>query len=105
VGPRRIQRGSIPSAVIDSSLAGPLEETITLHPAKRLIEGYGGSDLSPALRYLAEDQHVRAVVVITDGEIAYPPEAMPNELLWLVPASFPSAFDPPYGRVVAMEPV
>ena len=40
--------------------------------AERRIEGYGGSDLSPALRHLAWDQHVRAVVVITDGEIAYP---------------------------------
>jgi predicted metal-dependent peptidase len=71
--------------------------------AERRIEGYGGSDLSPALRHLAEDQHVRAVVVITDGEIAYPPERMPYELLWLVPASYRAAFNPPYGRVVAME--
>ncbi len=72
--------------------------------AERRIEGYGGSDLSPALRHLADDQHVRAVVVITDGEIAYPPEPMPYELLWLVPVSFRSAFNPPHGRVVAMEP-
>ena len=55
--------------------------------AERRIEGYGGSDLSPALRHLAGDQHVRAVVVITDGEIAYPEEPMPYELLWLVPAA------------------
>jgi len=72
--------------------------------AERRIEGYGGSDLSPALRYLAEDQHVRAVVVMTDGEIAYPPEPMPYELLWLVPSGYRAAFNPPYGRVVAMEP-
>ena len=72
--------------------------------AERRIEGYGGSDLSPALRHLAEDQHVRAVVVVTDGEIAYPPEPMPYELLWLVPARCRSAFTPPYGRVVAMDP-
>ena len=71
--------------------------------AQRQIEGYGGSDLSPALRHLAEDQHVRAVVVVTDGDIAYPPEAMPYELLWLVPASFRAAFNPPYGLVVGME--
>jgi predicted metal-dependent peptidase len=70
--------------------------------AERRIEGYGGSDLSPALRHLAQDQHVRAVVVITDGEIAYPPEPMPYELLWLVPAGFRS-FSPPYGRVIVME--
>lgn len=72
--------------------------------AERRIEGYGGSDLSPALRHLADDQHVRAVVVITDGEIAYPPEAMPYELLWLVPPGVRSAFRPPYGVVVVMHP-
>jgi predicted metal-dependent peptidase len=72
--------------------------------AERRIEGYGGSDLSPALRHLGEDQHVRAVVVITDGEIAYPAESMPYELLWLVPAPYRSAFNPPYGRVVSMQP-
>jgi predicted metal-dependent peptidase len=72
--------------------------------AERRIEGYGGSDLSPALRYLADDQHVRAVIVMTDGEIAYPPEPMPYRLLWLVPAPFRSAFNPSYGRVVSMEP-
>jgi len=71
---------------------------------ERHIEGYGGSDLSPALRRLSEDQHVRAVVVITDGDIAYPPEPMPFELLWLVPAGSGSAFNPPYGRVVSMQP-
>jgi predicted metal-dependent peptidase len=72
--------------------------------AERRIEGYGGSDLSPALRHLAADQHVRAVVVVTDGEIAYPDEPMPYELLWLVVAHIPPAFHPPYGRVVAMQP-
>jgi predicted metal-dependent peptidase len=72
--------------------------------AERRIQGYGGSDLSPALRHLAWDQHVRAVVVITDGEIAYPEEPMPYELLWLVPASARSPFNPSYGRVVPMQP-
>jgi len=72
--------------------------------AERRIEGYGGSDLSPALRHLAEDQHVRAVVVITDGEIAYPAEPMPYELLWLVPARCAAAFHPPYGRLIPMLP-
>jgi predicted metal-dependent peptidase len=72
--------------------------------AERRIEGYGGSDLSPALRHLAWDQHVRAVVVITDGEVAFPEERMPYDLLWLVPASARTVFNPPYGRVVPMEP-
>lgn len=72
--------------------------------AARPISGYGGSDLAPALRHLADDPHVRAVVAITDGEIAYPPEPMPYDLLWLVPARGAAAFRPPYGRVLAMEP-
>ncbi len=86
------------AALTSDELLGPHEL------AERRIEGYGGSDLSPALRYLAGDQHVRAVVVITDGEIAYPAEPMPYELLWLVPARFARAFHPPYGRVVPMLP-
>jgi predicted metal-dependent peptidase len=72
--------------------------------AERPIAGYGGSDLAPALRHLAADQHVSAVVAITDGDVAVPPEAMPYELLWLVPARGAAAFRPPYGRVVAMQP-
>jgi predicted metal-dependent peptidase len=70
--------------------------------AEREIAGYGGSDLSPAMRRLAEDPHVRAAVVITDGDIAYPQERMPYEVLWVMPA--PGAFRPPYGRVIAMAP-
>ncbi len=86
------------AAVTSDELLAPYEL------AERRIDGYGGSDLSPALRHLAGDQHVRAVVVITDGEIAYPPEAMPYELLWLVPPGTRSAFSPPYGLVVVMQP-
>ena len=86
------------AAVTSDELLGPHEL------AERHIEGYGGSDLSPALQHLAADQHVRAVVVITDGEIAYPAEPMPYELLWLVPGPKAPAFNPPYGRVVSMLP-
>jgi predicted metal-dependent peptidase len=67
---------------------------------EREIAGYGGSDLSPAMLRLAEDPQVRAAVVITDGDIAYPQAAMPYEILWVTTAA--SAFRPPYGRVVAM---
>jgi predicted metal-dependent peptidase len=70
--------------------------------AEREIAGYGGSDLSPAMQRLADDPHVRAAVVITDGDIAYPQERMPYEVLWVMPA--PGAFRPPYGRVIAMAP-
>jgi predicted metal-dependent peptidase len=73
--------------------------------AERQVTGYGGSDLSPALRHLADDQHVRAVVVVTDGEIAYPPEPQPYDVLWVLPARGAAAFGPPYGRVITMQPV
>jgi len=87
----------------DAAVTG--DELLDPHElAERRIEGYGGSDLSPALRHLAEDQHVRAVVVVTDGDIAYPAEPMPYQLLWLVPAPNAPAFNPPYGRVVPMVP-
>ncbi|MGH8680862.1 MAG: vWA domain-containing protein, partial [Burkholderiales bacterium] len=79
------------------------DETITpVELAEREIAGYGGSDLSPAMLRLAEDAHVRAAVVITDGDIAYPQAAMPYEVLWVM--STQSAFRPPYGRVVTMTP-
>ena len=70
---------------------------------QREISGYGGSDLSPALVHLAADAHTRAVVVITDGDIEYPREPMPYELLWVLPANLRSTFQPRYGRVVTMQ--
>jgi predicted metal-dependent peptidase len=77
------------------------DETVTpFELGEREIAGYGGSDLSPAMLRLAEDPEVRAAVVITDGDIAYPQAAMPYEVLWVTTAA--SAFRPPYGRVVAM---
>jgi predicted metal-dependent peptidase len=86
------------AAVTSDEFLDPLEL------AERPISGYGGSDLTPALRHLAGDQHVRAAVVVTDGDVAYPPEPMPYDLLWLVPARGAAGFRPPYGRVIAMEP-
>ena len=38
--------------------------------AQYQVTGYGGSDLSPALLHLAEDPQTRAVVAITDGDVA-----------------------------------
>ena len=66
------------------------------------ITGYGGSDLSPAMHHLAQDRDVRAVLIITDGDIAYPPQSMPYEVLWVLPPSA-SSFRPTYGRVLRME--
>jgi predicted metal-dependent peptidase len=70
--------------------------------AEQEITGGGGSDLSPALRHLAADPRVEAVIVLTDGEIAYPPEAMPYGVLWVLPPGSSAAFQPPYGSVIAM---
>jgi predicted metal-dependent peptidase len=80
------------------------DETLSpLELAEFEIAGYGGSDLSPALLRLADEPHVRAAVVITDGDIAYPPEPMPYSVLWVLPARDAGRFNPPYGRVVAMD--
>jgi predicted metal-dependent peptidase len=71
--------------------------------AQYQVTGYGGSDLSPALLHLAEDPQTRAVVAITDGDVALPAEAMPYSLLWLLPANGSPSFRPPYGRVLQMQ--
>jgi predicted metal-dependent peptidase len=68
------------------------------------ITGYGGSDLSPAMHHLADDPNVEAAVVLTDGDIVYPPEAMPYNVLWVLPARGSSSFHPPYGLVLSMQP-
>lgn len=65
------------------------------------VRGYGGSDLTPALLALAGDARITAAIVITDGDITYPPDAMPYAVLWVVPGETTS-FAPPYGRVVSM---
>jgi predicted metal-dependent peptidase len=67
------------------------------------VRGYGGSDLSPALLHLADDPHVTAVLVLTDGEIQYPQEAPPYDVLWVLPSPATAAFRPPYGAVLAMQ--
>jgi predicted metal-dependent peptidase len=73
-------------------------EALALHS----VHGYGGSDLSPALDHLAGDPQARAVMVVTDGDVVYPGEAPPFDLLWLLPSSAPYPFTPRYGRVVKM---
>ncbi len=65
------------------------------------VRGYGGSDLTPALKMLAEDSRVTAAIVITDGDISFPPDPMPYAVLWAVPGES-TRFSPPYGRVVTM---
>lgn len=67
------------------------------------ITGYGGSDLTPAMLRLAADPQVRAAAIITDGDVQFPVEPMPYEVLWVLPAGRSAAFHPPYGRLVVME--
>jgi hypothetical protein len=50
---------------------------------------------------LADEPLVTAAIVVTDGDIAYPREAMPYRVLWVLPAR--GSFAPPYGAVVSME--
>jgi len=71
--------------------------------SEREISGFGGSDLSPAMQHLAADPQVRATIVFTDGDIAYPAERMPYDVLWVVTPPGSAGFAPPYGQVVAME--
>ncbi len=66
------------------------------------VSGYGGSDLTHAMLTLADDPRVTAVVIVTDGDIAYPPDEMPYDLLWVLPASAGANFRPPYGHVITM---
>jgi predicted metal-dependent peptidase len=72
--------------------------------ARHEITGYGGSDLSSAMHYLADDPNVQAVVVLTDGDILYPDQEMPYEVLWVLPARGSVPFHPPYGLVLHMQP-
>jgi len=67
------------------------------------VSGFGGSNLSPAMRLLAEDARVTATVVITDGDIEYPAEEMPYDVLWVVTSGVSRSFNPPYGRIVRMQ--
>jgi predicted metal-dependent peptidase len=67
------------------------------------ISGFGGSNLSPALEWLAHDPEVEAAVVLTDGAILYPRAPMPYLLLWVL-TSKNDGFRPPYGQVIELQP-
>ncbi len=66
------------------------------------IRGFGGSDLTPAMLSLSEDPRVTAAIIITDGDISYPPDPMPYAVLWAIPGES-TTFSPPYGRVITMQ--
>jgi predicted metal-dependent peptidase len=67
------------------------------------VTGYGGSDLGPAMVRLADDPEVAAALVLTDGEIDYPEEPVPYQVLWVLPPwKEQQEFSPRYGKVIAM---
>jgi len=74
-------------------------EALALHR----IHGYGGSDLSPAFDRLAAEPQTRAVLVITDGDVLYPEQSPPYDVLWLLPSGTAFPFTPRYGRAVRMD--
>jgi predicted metal-dependent peptidase len=74
------------------------DELTTFH-----VSGFGGSDLSGAMAMLAEDPQVTAVVIVTDGDIAFPAERPPYGVLWVLPQAGMSSFNPPYGQVLMMD--
>jgi predicted metal-dependent peptidase len=84
-------------AVTTDELLSPMEL------ANYKVTGYGGSDLTPAMERLAADPQVGAAAVITDGEIEFPREAMPYDVLWVLPPGSSAGFRPGYGRVVVMQ--
>jgi predicted metal-dependent peptidase len=63
------------------------------------IAGFGGSDVSPGLRRLAEDPEVEVAMVITDGYIEYPVEPLPYHVLWALTDEH-ETFSPPYGQIL-----
>jgi predicted metal-dependent peptidase len=65
------------------------------------ISGYGGSDMSPAMLHLAEDNEVTSMVVITDGCINYPKDSLDVEVLWVV--TYDRNFNPGYGTIVRLD--
>jgi hypothetical protein len=42
-------------------------------------------------------------VIVTDGDIAFPPEEMPYAVLWVISANAYTPFNPPYGRAIKMQ--
>jgi predicted metal-dependent peptidase len=86
----------------DTEVTG--DELLTPHElAAYQVKGYGGSDLTPAMRALGEDPRVWHVVIVTDGDVGFPGDGVPYAVLWAMPGDTAN-FNPPYGRVVSMKP-
>ena len=97
IGVERIHLIQCDTAIGSDEILAPAEV------ARWRVTGYGGSDLTPAMQRLAEDPDVSAAIVLTDGEIAFPPEPTPYSVLWVLPAwKNPAEFNPGYGTVIPM---
>jgi predicted metal-dependent peptidase len=67
------------------------------------VAGFGSSDMSQAMLRLADDPEVEAALVLTDGYIDFPANAMPYQVLWvLTEAHPPESFTPGYGHVICL---
>jgi predicted metal-dependent peptidase len=66
------------------------------------ITGFGGSDMSPAMQELDQDDEVNAVLVLTDGYIDFPHEEPHYSVLWGLVSGTPY-FEPPYGTVIHVD--
>ncbi len=71
--------------------------------AEYRISGFGYSDMSPGMMFLANDPEVQAVLVLTDGEISYPEEEPPYRVLWALIGPSTATFEPKYGEVVRLQ--
>jgi predicted metal-dependent peptidase len=96
LGIDRVRLVQCDAAVTSDELVEPSELV------RRRLDGWGGSDMGPALRHLEADPTVRAVVVLTDGDVQVPDARWPYELLWLLPPDASTSFAPPQGRVLRL---
>jgi predicted metal-dependent peptidase len=96
LGIDRVRLVQCDAAVTGDELVEPADLT------RRRLDGWGGSDMGPALHHLAADPTVRAAVVLTDGEVSVPDERWPYELAWLLPPGASPSFAPPQGRVIRL---
>jgi predicted metal-dependent peptidase len=66
------------------------------------ISGFGYSDMRPAMRHLAEDPEVTAVLMLTDGAIDILDRPPPYRMLWVILGGSSGHFSPPYGDVIEL---
>ena len=67
------------------------------------VAGFGGSDMTPGIRYFAIDPEVQSILVLTDGYITIPTDEPPYRVLWGLIGEYSEGFEPPYGDVVKMK--